>query len=260
MNLQPCPKDLLDFAQTLADAVAEVHRHHFRRPVRVEMKPDSTPVTEVDQEAERVVRELIRRTHPDHGIIGEEFPAERADAQWLWVIDPLDGTKLFLSGVPLFGTLIGLAHHRRFVLGLIDHAALGERWLGADGYGTTWNGEPVNTQACADLSEAVVCRPGIADHTLGRDADIDRASEGARWVHWGVTPYHVGLLASGFVDLIVTAGPKLHDLAPIDPIVRNAGGVATDWSGAGLDLSSRDLLLAAGDPALARQVLGRLKG
>lgn len=256
--MEPCPPELVAFAGELADLAGEVQRRWFRRPVDIVVKADGSPVTPVDQEAEARMRERIAERFPSHGIIGEEAGRERAEAEWVWILDPLDGTKLFLSGIPWCSTLIGLAHRGRFVLGVIDQALMGERWLGADGHGTRWNGERVSTRACPTVADAVLCRPGLEDHTRGRDADIDRACAGAGRLLWGASAYHVGLIASGWVDGVVTAGPKLHDLAPLDPILRNAGGAVSDWRGRPLDLETGPLLVGAGDPRLLDALQERL--
>lgn len=256
----PCPRELVDFAGALADAAGAVHRRHFRRPVAVETKVDGSPVTRVDRDSERIVRELIEQRYPDHGIIGEEFASLRPDADYVWVVDPLDGTRLFLLGIPQFAVLIALAHRGRFVLGVIDQPIVRDRWLGADGTGTSLNGLPVQSRTCPGLGEAVLCRPGVGDNTLGRDVDIDRLAARTRWVQWGVMPCDYGLVASGFIDLVVSAGPKLHDLAPLDPIIRNAGGAVTDWQGTELTLASRDTVIAAGDAGLIEPVSQCLAG
>lgn len=255
-----CPRDLVDFAGVLVDAAGAVHRRHFRKPVGVETKEDGSPVTRVDRDAERAVRELIEQRYPEHGVIGEEFPPSRPDADHVWVVDPLDGTRLFLLGIPQFAVLIGLAYRGRFVLGVIDQPIVRDRWVGADGVGTSLNGQPVQSRLCGGLEDAVLCRPGVGDNTLGRDADIDRVAARSRWVQWGVMPCDYGLVASGFIDLVVSAGPKLHDLAPLDPIIRNAGGAVTDWQGAALTLDSRDTVIAAGDITLIEPVTGCLAG
>ncbi len=259
MDAPACPAELVAFAHRLADDAAAVHRRYFRRPVPVEVKPDGSPVTAADREAEQAVHELVARHHPDHGVVGEELEPRNPDAEHVWIVDPLDGTKLFLMGRPLFGVLLALAHRGRFVLGLLDQPVLGERWLGADGHGSTFNGRAVRTRACASLADATMCRQGVGDNSLGRDAALDRVAERVRWVQWGVTPYDYGQIALGFVDLIVAAGPQLHDLAPIDPVIRNAGGAASDWSGASLTPASGPFVIAAGDPRLIDQVLPLLE-
>lgn len=258
--MTPCPTEFLQFSHRLADAVADIHRGSFRREVAVDIKPDGTPVTEVDRAAEETVRKQVMQAYPEHGVIGEEYPAHRPEAEYVWVVDPLDGTKLYLAGKPEFGLMLALAHRGRFILGVMDHAALGERWLGADGHGTTWNGHAVRTRRCGTLAHAVLCRPGPEPDTRNRQGGIDRIARATRWTHWGLPPHDYGLLAAGFLDLIVTAGPRVHDLAPLDPVIRNAGGAVCDWAGTPLDINSGPLVAAAGDAALLAQILPLLRG
>ena len=143
------PADLMPFAHRLADAAGEVLRRYFRTPVAVERKADLTPVTVADREAERVMRAMIRDAYPGHGVDGEEYGAERADAELVWSLDPVDGTKSFVTGRPLFGTLVGLFRAGRPALGVIDQCILGERWAGVAGQPSRWNGAPIRTRACA---------------------------------------------------------------------------------------------------------------
>ena len=245
-----CPKEFIDIAHQAADAVAKVHRRYFRNDVEIEIKPDNSPVTEADKESEKVFREVIQQHFPTHGILGEEFPAHLPDAEYKWIVDPIDGTDLFISGNPLFALLIGLAHEDQFILGLIDHAITGERWLGADGHGAFLNQKRINTRKCSSLSKARLQRPGMTRYTRGRDEQINNISEAAQMVIWGNAPYDYGLLAAGYTDIIVNSGPKLHDLAPLDPIIRNAGGAIVDWNGNSLNIDSPDHILAVGDPGL----------
>lgn len=228
---------------------------YFRQAPSVEYKQDSSPVTQADQEAEAVARELIMKAYPGHGILGEEFPVHQPEADYKWVIDPIDGTKLFMTGMPTFGLLLGLAYKGEFILGVIDHAALGDRWLGADGHGTEFNGHRVSTRKCAKLEQAIICRPGYEWHTEGHDKSIDAVEKHAHWARWGVAPYDHGLVASGHLDLLINMGPRVHDFAAVDPVVRNAGGCATDWYGNRLHLDSPWHTIVAGDEALLEQVL-----
>ncbi len=143
-----CPPAFIDLAGRLADAAGVVARRYFRQPVDVEAKADQSPVTVADREAEAVMRELIEAEFPDHGIAGEEHGDVRTDAEYVWHLDPIDGTRSFISGKPVFGILVGLAHHGRPLLGVIDQPVNGERWLGAAGRPTTLNGQPVSVRAC----------------------------------------------------------------------------------------------------------------
>jgi inositol-phosphate phosphatase/L-galactose 1-phosphate phosphatase/histidinol-phosphatase len=249
--MQQCPKEYVEFAHRLADAAGEIQRRHFRQPVEIKLKPDASPVTQVDKETERVLRELIDQSYPDHGVLGEEYPPVREDAELTWVLDPIDGTKSFLAGMPVFGILIGLARAGEFVLGVIDQPILRDRWVGADGYGTIFNGMRVHTRECAALADAVVF--------LGKpyDAKIAGLRPLVKWARYGGDCYGYGLLASGFVDTVVDAGLDDHDFAALEPVVRNAGGVATDWQGGALKLGSSGQVIAAGDARVLEQIVAR---
>ncbi len=247
--MQQCPKEFVKFAHRLADAVGDIQRRYFRQPLQVELKPDASPVTRVDKESEGVLRELIERTYPGHGIAGEEYPAVREHAEFVWVLDPLDGTKSFLAGMPVFGVLISLAHGGRFVLGVIDQPILRDRWVGADGHGTAFNGSKVHTRRCSKLADAVVF--------LGKpyDTKIARLRDEVKWVRYGGDCYGYGLLASGFVDLVVDADLDNHDFGALEPVVRNAGGAITDWAGHPLAMGSNGEVIAAGDAHVLERVV-----
>jgi inositol-phosphate phosphatase/L-galactose 1-phosphate phosphatase/histidinol-phosphatase len=244
-----CPKEFVSFANRLADAASEIQRHYFRQPLEIELKSDASPVTWVDKETEKVLRELIEHAYPDHGIAGEEFPAAREDAEFVWVLDPLDGTKSFLAGMPVFGVLISLAHGGRFVLGVIDQPILRDRWVGADGYGTMFNGTPVHTRRCSKLADAVVF--------LGKpyDTKIARLRDKVKWARYGGDCYGYGLLASGFVDVVVDADLDDHDFGALEPVVRNAGGAITDWAGHPLAMGSSGEVIAAGDAHVLERIV-----
>src|SRR6187551_3744988 len=144
----------LALAVDMADAAGAAIRPYFRQPIAVDDKHDLSPVTIADRSAEAAMRRLIAARFPEHGIIGEEFGPERDGAEFVWVLDPIDGTKSFISGVPLFGTLIALAQARRPILGIIDQPISRERWIGAAGRPTTFNGAPVRCRPCAALAAA----------------------------------------------------------------------------------------------------------
>lgn len=244
-----CPKEFVSFANRLADAAGEIQRRYFRQPLEVKLKPDASPVTQVDKETESALRELIEQAYPSHGIVGEEYPAVRENAEFVWVLDPLDGTKSFLVGMPVFGVLIGLAQGGCFVLGVIDQPILRDRWVGADGHSTTFNGTPVHTRPCSKLADAVVF--------LGKpyDAKIARLRDEVRWARYGGDCYGYGLLASGFVDVVVDANLDDHDFAALEPVVRNAGGAITDWAGHPLAMGSNGEVIAAGDAHVLERVV-----
>jgi inositol-phosphate phosphatase / L-galactose 1-phosphate phosphatase / histidinol-phosphatase len=243
-----CPAEFLAFADRLADAAGEVVRRYFRQPLEVIAKADLSPVTIADRETETALRALVGATYPDHGVIGEEFGAERTDAEFVWIFDPIDGTKQFIAGRPLFGTLIGLLHRGRPLLGVIDHPALRERWIGAHGHPTRFQGHSVSVRACADLSLAVL--GASSPHMFATEeatAAFERVRKAVGLPIYGGDCYAYGLIASGFHDLVIEANNAIHDFLPLVPVIEGAGGIITDWLGKPLDLSSGDKVLAAGD-------------
>jgi inositol-phosphate phosphatase/L-galactose 1-phosphate phosphatase/histidinol-phosphatase len=251
-----CPAEFLVFADRLADAAGEVVRRYFRQPLEVIAKADMSPVTIADRETEARLRALVGATYPDHGVIGEEFGSERRDAEFVWIFDPIDGTKQFISGRPLFGTLIGLLHRGRPLLGVIDHPALRERWIGANGHPTRFQGHPVNVRACADLSLAVL---GASSPHMFATSEATTAFERVRKAVglpiYGGDCYAYGLIASGFHDLVIEANNALHDFLPLVPVIEGAGGTVTDWQGRPLGLESGDKVLAAGDRRMHQAAL-----
>ncbi|HEV2336131.1 MAG TPA: histidinol-phosphatase [Stellaceae bacterium] len=248
----------LALAIDLADAAGAAIRPYFRQPLRVDDKPDLSPVTIADRAAEAAMRRLIEARFPAHGIIGEEFGREREAAEFIWVLDPIDGTKSFISGVPLFGTLIALAHEGRPLLGIIDQPISCERWIGAAGRATTFNGNPVRTRPCAALAAATVFSTS-PDMFKGADvAAHAKIAAAAKLVRYGADCYAYGLVAHGFIDLVVEASLKPYDFSAMAPIVEGAGGIATDWRGAPLTLASDGRVLVAGDARAHQQALALL--
>jgi histidinol phosphatase-like enzyme (inositol monophosphatase family) len=250
---------LVDLAARLADAAGAITRQHFRTAIGVETKPDWSPVTVADRAAEAEIRRLIAAECPEHGIIGEEYGRDRADAAYVWVIDPIDGTKAYLAGMPVFGTLIALTLDGVPIVGVLDQPITGERWIGARGRPTTLNGAPVQCRRCADLGAATLC--ATTPHMFaGADAvAFARVREAAGIVLYGTECYGYGLLAGGCLDLIVEADMKPYDYLAHVPIVEGAGGVISDWEGRALDLAGgAGRLVAAGDRALHEPVLDLL--
>ena len=239
--------DFLALALSLADAAGEEIRPYFRKPLTVDDKPDLTPVTAADRAAEQVMRLLIEQRFPDHGILGEEFGRVREDGEFVWTLDPIDGTKSFISGVPLFGTLISLACAKRPILGIIDQPISRERWVGVAGRATTLNGAPIHCRACPALTAATLFATTPDMFEGGDAAAFSRVSNAVKLTRFGADCYAYGLLAAGFIDLVLEASLKPYDFCAMVPIVEGAGGIATDWQGSALDLSSDGRILVAGD-------------
>lgn len=250
----------LALANELADAAGAIVRRYFRQPIPVDDKSDLTPVTIADREAEAAMRRLIEARFPEHGIFGEEEGRIRPDAEYQWVLDPIDGTKSFISGVPLFGTLIALTYRNRPVLGVIDQPVAGERWQGATGHTSTLNGRPIRTRACTALAGATLFTTS-PDMFQGAEADaFQRLRAAAKLTRYGADCYAYALVATGFIDLVVESGLKPYDFCALVPVIEGAGGCVTDWQGKPLDLASDGHAVAAGDARLAAAARAVLAG
>jgi inositol-phosphate phosphatase/L-galactose 1-phosphate phosphatase/histidinol-phosphatase len=252
-------------AHALADSAREIALRWFRTPLVVDVKADASPVTQADRGIEAMCRERLATLHPDHGIAGEEFGNERIDAEFVWVIDPIDGTTAFISGFPLWGVLIGVLHRGVPVLGLIDAPATGERWSAARGSVAHFQppGAPARrclTSGCAELGRARLATTSPDDFDAAQADAFARVRSRVAMCRYGGDCYSYGLLASGHLDLVIEAGLEPHDFLPLVPVIEAAGGVITDWSGRPLRLHSGSDVIAAASPTLHDQTLAVLGG
>ena len=223
---------LLDFALDLADRAGRLTLGHFRTGTRPDWKEDATPVTVADRDAETLIRHEIERHHPDHAVVGEEFGASDGTAPFRWWIDPIDGTKPFLRGVPTYSTLIGLERDGAFVAGVAAFPALGETIAAARGHGCRLNGRRVHVSRETDPARSVV-----STTDWGRFAERGRAEAAARvaeafWIRagWG-DAYGYMLVASGRIEAMLDPIVAPYDVAPFPAILAEAGGRFCDWSG-----------------------------
>jgi inositol-phosphate phosphatase/L-galactose 1-phosphate phosphatase/histidinol-phosphatase len=251
--------DLLRIAHALADAAAAQSLPHFRQPLDIITKADESPVTLADRAAETAMRAILAAQCPADGIYGEEHGLERLDAARVWVLDPIDGTRSFITGSPLWGTLIGVLEAGRVTLGMVDMPVLGERWIGQAGLGAQRNGQAVRASACAELAQAriITTSPDIfapADWQV-----FDRLSRRCAMRRFGGDCYGYAQLAGGTIDLVVEAGLQPYDYLGPAGLIEAAGGVITDWQGAPLGLASDGRVIAAATPALHRAALALLQ-
>ena len=247
-------------AHRLADAARGAILPHFRTPLASERKADRTPVTLADRAAEEAMRAILSAEVPEDAVFGEEFGASNGTSGRTWVLDPIDGTTAFLAGRPIFGTLIALVVEGWPVLGVIDQPVLGERWLGATGRATTFNGDTVRTRACPGLGEAALATTGphyFDDHDGEHFMALAARTDHKRMVMGGDC-YNYAMLASGFIDVVCEANLKLHDYAALVPVVEGAGGLMADWNGEPLHAGSSGHVLALGDPARLEDVVAAL--
>jgi len=243
----------------LADAARTIVQRYFRAAPTVERKSDGSPVTVADRAIETEMRRLIRATFPAHAIRGEEFAAE-GDGEFCWVLDPIDGTKSFITGFPLFGSLIALLQEGRPVLGVLEAPAVNERWVGCDGAPTLFNGVPARTSACRDLAEATIYTTTAETFTPDERRRFETLGARTALRRYGGDSYLYGLVASGHCELVVEARLKPHDYMALVPVVEGAGGRITDWRGAPLSNDSDGRVVAAANETLWREALSVLDG
>ncbi len=243
-------------AERMADAAGEIARRYFRQPVAVETKADYSPVSAADREIETALRAMLTEALPDHGILGEEEGGDvnAALQGWAWVIDPIDGTRAFLAGVPSFGILIALCWQGVPLLGILDQPVARERWLGVAGRPTTLNGQPIRTRACASVAKATFSTTSPYLFPPQAQPMMEAIVRAARSTVLGKDCYAYGLLAAGFIDLVVECGLKAHDAMALVPIIEGAGGAMVNWNGAAVTIDQCANILACGDKALLREL------
>ncbi|MGU3538186.1 histidinol-phosphatase [Methylobacterium sp. A54F] len=256
--------DLAAFMDDLAERSGQAILPFFRTQLGLDDKASGgapfDPVTEADRAAEVVLRNMIRAALPGHGILGEEFGSERLDAQCVWVLDPIDGTRAFIAGLPTWGTLIGLKKDGVAVRGLMHQPYLGERFVGDCGSArlvSPRGTRTLRTRRCEDLGRAIMATTDPRLFTEGAEAERFAELEGrVRLSRYGTDCYAYCMLAAGQIDLVVESGLKPYDIVALIPIVEGAGGVVTAWDGGPATEGGR--IVAAGDPRLHETVLQHL--
>ena len=244
-----------EFAQHLADLAGEIIRPYFRRRIEICDKGSAgffDPVTEADRRAEEAIRASIAREFPSDGIVGEEFGDAPGASGFVWIIDPIDGTRSFIVGQPLWGTLIGLEKDGHPAIGVLDQPFLRERFTGWGGIAELRDPAGVarlSTRACARLADAVICTTHPETHFSHQERiRFRRIEQACRLSRYGGDCYAYGLLAMGLIDLVIEAGLKHWDIAAIIPIVEGAGGIVSNWNGDRAIKGGN--VIAAGDAAL----------
>lgn len=249
---------LITFAEELADAARAVALQYFRTDLAIEDKADDSPVTLADKGAEKAMRTLIGEHYPEHGILGEEFGHEGAERDWTWVLDPIDGTGAFIIGMPLFGVLIALAYQGRPVLGVIDAPALNERWVGALGRPTLFNGKPCKTSDVKALANATLHSTSTEMFEGRQEERFKALGNQVKRRRYGGDCYQYGLMTLGGFEIVIEHTMKPHDYMALVPVVESAGGVVSDWSGEPLSLTSNGEVLACANAELHQAAIEAL--
>ncbi len=251
-------KEFQQLAEHLADTARGIVRDGRDR-LAMDIKADGSPVTAIDRAVETALREILAREVPDHGVLGEEFPSVGLDREFVWVLDPIDGTKQFAAGLPGFGVLIALCRNQRPELGVIEQPLTGERTLGISGDGCWLNGRAIRTSGKSDLAECIagICNPDSFGPT--HDPGMQRLRGATRWNVWDTGCLGYASLARGAIDVTIN-GPNLDpfDICALVPVIQGAGGEISAWDGSALTLHSEGAIVASATAELHATVRGLL--
>ncbi len=240
-------EEFVAFADRLADISRKMLRRAAAQAPEVSIKADASYVTETDRQVEQRLREVISETYPTHGILGEEWGSERLDSEFVWVLDPIDGTAAFIAGIPVHGTLIALTQNGAPYIGVIDHPMTRERLAGAVGSGAKRNGSPIRTRPCTELSGALMTCSNPDFMSPEERARFCRLRGTVQYTQYGGSCYAYGVLAVGRTDLAVDCGLEPVDIMAPAAIIIAAGGAVSDWDGAPINIAWKGHVAAAGD-------------
>tara|TARA_Y100000590_G_C15582912_1_gene963042 strand:- start:277 stop:1059 length:783 start_codon:yes stop_codon:yes gene_type:complete len=252
-------KELLTFANSLADKSEKILNKYFRSNLDIEKKSDNSPVTIADKKCEELIRETIKKYYPSHNVIGEELENENNDKEFTWVIDPIDGTRSFIAGHKDFGTLIALLHNSKPILGIINCPAHNERWIGIKNQPTTLNGNIVKTSKTKKLSESYLCTTGIYFDDKTFRADFDKIIEKTKYYRFGGDCYMYGMLATGLIDIVIEDQLKIWDYMALVPVIEGAGGCITDKFNNKITINSDGSLIATANSEFHQEIFKALR-
>lgn len=256
---EPPSEDLLKAALEISAAAAAIPMQYFRTAIAVEDKPDQTPVTIADRETEANIRRAIEKRFPTHAILGEEFGENGKDADYTWIVDPIDGTRSFICGFPLFGMLLGVMRGDEPIVGVIRMPALNESFAGHRGGGATKDGAPIRCRTDIKLKDARIVINEANRMVMNEPLRLRRLMSAGQIRRFFNDCYPFALLASGQIDVVIDSDLQPYDYLPIVPVVEAAGGVMTSWHGEKLGLGSDGSIIAAATPELHREVTSLLR-
>lgn len=252
-------EEFLHFAEKLADASGAMLMAVIEKKPDVDIKSDASFVTTTDKVVETKLREMILKAYPDHGILGEEFENVNIDAEFVWVLDPIDGTAAFVAGIPVYGTLIGLAWNGKPFVGVIDHPVTSDRWTGVVGQFAKHNGKPVTVRSCSSFKTAYATCSNPDFMTPNEHARFTKLSKQAQYVQYGGSCFAYGTLASGRTDIAIDSGLEPFDVYASAAVIQGAGGGMTDWDGNEISFTMSGTVIAAGDHARLKELIALLQ-
>ena len=247
--------EYLNFANLLADESENIIFNYFRKKIDIKNKEDNSPVTIADQKVELRIRELINSKFPSHGILGEEYESFKIDSEFVWVIDPIDGTRSFIAGHKDFGTLIALLYKNKPVIGIINCPAHKERWIGIENQQTTLNNKLISTSSIKNIEESYMFTSGIYfDEPILRNG-FEKIKSKSRYYRLGGDCYMYGMLASGLIDLVIEDTLKPHDYMALINVIEGAGGKVSDKFGNDININSDGSLVASCNKSIHKDLI-----
>ena len=247
--------EYLNFANLLADESENIIFNYFRKKIDIKNKEDNSPVTIADQKVELRIRELINSKFPSHGILGEEYESFKIDSEFVWVIDPIDGTRSFIAGHKDFGTLIALLYKNKPVIGIINCPAHKERWVGIENQQTTLNNKLISTSSIKNIEESYMFTSGIYfDEPILRNG-FEKIKNKSRYYRLGGDCYMYGMLASGLIDVVIEDTLKPHDYMALINVIEGAGGKVSDKFGNDININSDGSLVASCNKSIHKDLI-----
>ena len=258
MTLKKQMDEFISFANILADESSKIVMKYFRQNIKIETKDDNTPVTIADKKSEIIIRELINNAYPSHGILAEEFDDTKLNSEYIWVVDPIDGTRSFIAGHKDFGTLIALLYKKKPVLGIINCPAHEERWIGVENQITTLNGKNIKTSSKKLIEDCYAITTGLYFENETFKNGFDNIIKKSKYYIFGGDCYMYGMLSSGLVDIVVEDTLKAHDYMALVPVIQGAGGVITDKYNKPITLDSDGSVVATANSLIHKQAINMI--
>ena len=247
--------DLVSFAHHLADESEKVIDKYFRTNINVDRKEDESPVTIADKETELTIRKLIQNRYPSHGILGEEFEGIKSSSDFLWVIDPIDGTRSFIAGHKDFGTLIALLYKQEPISGIINCPLHNERWVGVKNTATKMNGKEIKTSNTESLDKSYLCTTGLYFDNEFFRSGYNKILKKTKYHRFGGDCYMYGMLASGLIEIVIEDILKVHDYMALIPVIEGAGGIISDKFGKPINIQSDGSVVASANSKIHKELI-----
>ena len=248
-------QEYFNFANKLADEASQISMKYFRTKLNIDNKNDKSPVTIADKNTELKIRSLIEQKYPSHGILGEEFNSVNPNADFVWVIDPIDGTRSYIAGHKDFGNLISLTHNKNPIIGIVNCPAHNERWVGVKNQISTLNNKQIRTSKVNRIKDAYLFTSGLYFDEPNLRSAVEKINSQVRYFRYGGDCYMYGMLASGLIDIVIEDTLKTHDYMALVNVIEGAGGKITDKFGEPISTKSQGSVIASANEELHSEII-----